>query len=129
AGNTRGVHGADLCLRPADSILADPRLFYPACLTNGNITSVTQLGNKPDSACRYQNYSDKLITLGVLNPVECCLFSVVLKTTPKPYEGSSFATPAASGMRMRTILLNPTSSLADSDWETNLKHTNTSKKI
>ena len=109
AGNTRGSHDpALLCKTPTDSVLKSPRLFYPACFrsaTSDNITSVTQL-NDLSTACFYQNFSDQFVSLGVHNrdPFKCCFMSVQFTNGIEYYEGTSFAAPIASGLRMRSIL-------------------------
>ena len=92
--------------------LTAARLFYPACFNKqfSNITSVTQVNNQnADASCFYQNYSNEYVNLGVQNKDNCCAFKVDFRQTqPQFYEGSSFATPVASGKRMLTLLSNST---------------------
>jgi hypothetical protein len=82
------------------------RLFYPACFNDSlhNVISVTGLKNMSQS-CVYQNYSHKYVSLGVLNPsatTTCCQFH--LSVLNLGFEGSSFATPVASGKVMGRLL-------------------------
>jgi hypothetical protein len=74
--------------------------------TLNNITTVTQLNNTGVGSCFYQNYSDSLVSLGVLNnnTIQCCYIGVRFKDTIKYYEGTSFVTPIASGKKMRELL-------------------------
>lgn len=108
AGNTPGNHNAtNICNSTFNNnLLSLNRKFYPACSVNefNNMTSVTQL-SKPDVACFYQNYSNEFITLGVYDKTNCCAVKVdFLSQIPNYYEGSSFATPIASGLKMGTLL-------------------------
>lgn len=93
--------------------LGGSRLFYPACFSAdlSNITSVTQMSNE-NLPCFYQNYSSHFIQLGVLIKTTCCAIAVGSKI----YEGSSFATPVASGLRMGTLLQAPDPNTADTNW-------------
>lgn len=108
AGNTSGAHTPANFCNPAfnNNELGDTLLFYPACFSVDlkNITSVTQL-SKIDEACFYQNYSNKFITLGVLNKNSCCEMPANFQGNAiGNYEGSSFATPVASGLKIGTII-------------------------
>ncbi|MEP6712666.1 MAG: S8 family serine peptidase [Ferruginibacter sp.] len=98
--------------------LSKTRLFFPACFPKqlGNITSVTQIKDA-DSSCFYQNFSNEYVSLGVLNKSNCCAFTVDFRQRQQQYyEGSSFATPVASGKRMATLLNNNTESGASNAW-------------
>ncbi|MBS1600967.1 MAG: S8/S53 family peptidase [Bacteroidetes bacterium] len=82
------------------------RLFYPACFSDvlPNVISVTGLKDLNNS-CIYQNYSGKYVSLGVPNSrgsQSCCQF--YLPSIGSIYEGSSFATPVASGKLMGQFL-------------------------
>lgn len=107
AGNVHGTRG-DLCSNidnGGNMLTRNSRLFYPACFTTdfNNITSVTQI-RKEDSACFYQNYSNQFISLGLYDTLNCCSMQVGVIKGTKFYEGSSFATPAAAGLRMSIML-------------------------
>ncbi|MEP7107309.1 MAG: S8/S53 family peptidase [Ferruginibacter sp.] len=119
AGNTPDNHTLDICTPNLNSneLKAPSRLFYPACFSPdfGNITSVTQI-NKKDFPCIYQNYSNIYINLGVHNQEYCCGISVgFINRRKRIYEGSSFATPVACGLKMETILAttNPNNRIAN----------------
>ncbi len=108
AGNTEGVHLDTSICTVADNHnqLAFGRLFYPACFSVdlNHFTTVTQINNGSDP-CFYQNYSDKYVSLGILDKNYCCAFYVgFAKANLTYYEGSSFVTPAASGLRMATMM-------------------------
>ncbi len=83
-------------------------LFYPACFNDElpNVISVTGLQDMNQS-CYFQHYSSKYVSLGVLNADTgsmrtCCQFA--LPPLGYIFEGSSFATPVASGKAMAKIL-------------------------
>lgn len=105
--------------------------FYPACFTSNfsNITSVTQI-RKENSPCFYQNYSNQFISLGLYDTLNCCSMQVGFLGTLNTnfYEGSSFATPAAAGLRMSTILQSDNVGAANILWN-NLILTDPTKKI
>ncbi len=106
--------------------LSKNRLFFPACfsVTYNNVTTVTQL-NWPDTACYYQNYSNTFVNLGVyLGKDTCCYLPVEFRKDNKEfYEGTSFATPVASGLRMVTFLNNTSRLAADAAWKEMIKTT------
>ncbi|MEO6720812.1 MAG: S8/S53 family peptidase [Ferruginibacter sp.] len=130
AGNTRDNHTVlQLCdTNPNGNFLGDTVFFYPACFTRNlsNITSVTQM-NKVNTPCYYQNFSNKFISLGIYDTANCCKFPVRFSGGTTFYEGSSFATPAASGLRMGT-LLSPPGSLTD-PWTDMMENTSTNVTI
>ncbi|HEV3222480.1 MAG TPA: S8 family serine peptidase [Puia sp.] len=120
AGNSPIIHETAKICKKLDNDLNDldrldikDSLFYPACFasTIDNVVSVTQLS--PDAPavfpnavpCYYQNYSPKYITVGALdkNPRNdvCCTFSIPFMS--RAIEGSSFATPAATGILMSQV--------------------------
>ncbi|MEO6228708.1 MAG: S8 family serine peptidase [Ferruginibacter sp.] len=120
AGNKEGAHNEKIICSSAaiDNLLAFPRLFYPACFSADfkYFTTVTQVFDRL-SACYYQNYSDKYVTLGIYDSNYCCSFYVgFIKPGLTFYEGSSFVTPAASGLRMGTILRGPTDLAGKTSW-------------
>ena len=121
AGNTTGSHNSsNLCNTGTNNnkLSLGGRLFYPACFTTefNNITSVTQL-NQPDEPCFYQNYSNQLISLGIYDKTNCCAIKVGFSTNTSQYfEGSSFATPVASGLKMMTILQTGSTAPSNSIW-------------
>ena len=122
AGNTTGTHNAsDLCIANSsdNNLLAVGKpMFYPACFTTDfhNIISVTQL-KKPTEPCYYQNYSNQLVSLGIINTTNCCAIQVGFAgISPNYYEGSSFATPVASGLKMMTILKGGNPAAANTIW-------------
>ncbi len=106
-----------------DNELGKFKFFFPACFTKEytNITTVTSL-NLSLKPCYYQNFSDRFVSLGVLNPLACCQYRVAFMD--KNYEGSSFATPAASGKMIDCIIRNNfVKSAIITDWNTNIiKH-------
>jgi subtilisin family serine protease len=101
AGNTAAPHNsANLC--PAslngDGLLSDARQFFPACYSeNGEpkqVVTVTGISSLT-TACFYQNYSNKFVSIGVLNrPTNCCFYNLPFLMG---IEGSSFATPIVAG--------------------------------
>jgi hypothetical protein len=120
AGNSPIIHEtAKICkkekndLNDLDRLDLKDSLFYPACFasTIDNVVSVTQLSPNtpvvfPNAVpCYYQNYSPKFITVGALdkNPVNnvCCTFSIPFLS--RAIEGSSFATPVATGILMSQV--------------------------
>ncbi|MBC7890086.1 MAG: S8/S53 family peptidase [Ferruginibacter sp.] len=106
AGNMPAPHiSSNFCLPNTSNQLNSARLFYPACFSKDydNVTSVTQMSN-PKTGCYYQNYSNEYIKLGVLDTSNCCAIKVDFQRISNYYEGSSFATPVASGLRMGTLL-------------------------
>ena len=121
AGNTPGTHNSsDLCDDGTinNKLAAGGRLFYPACFTTefDNLTSVTQLKH-PDEPCIYQNYSNQLISLGIYDKTNCCAFQVGFSTNqPQYFEGSSFATPVASGLKMMSIIKTGSTTASNSIW-------------
>ncbi|MEO7490050.1 MAG: S8/S53 family peptidase [Ferruginibacter sp.] len=132
AGNTPYPHKDSLLCSSAfaNNLLINNQLFYPACFSKSfnNLTSVTQI-RLPDSYCYYQYYSNDYITLGVLNNETCCSFKVNFRTSaPQFYEGSSFATPFASGLKMMTILNQSLPGLANINWN-NLLQTEVTKRV
>ncbi len=112
AGNARGKHAAPYCQHNNENLLPNPTLFYPACFSIDfkHLISVTQVSSNSQvsnekASCNFQNYSPEFITLGVFDKENCCVTPVgFLNNDIKYYEGSSFVTPIASGIKMRTIL-------------------------
>ena len=118
AGNTPGTHNpSDLCnansLKHNNILATGQNMFYPACFTTefNNMISVTQL-SQPNKPCYYQNYSNQLVSLGIIDTTNCCATQVSFNL----FEGSSFATPVASGLRMMTILKGRNAATANSIW-------------
>ncbi|MEO7048308.1 MAG: S8 family serine peptidase [Ferruginibacter sp.] len=108
AGNTQGHHNAaDICdnISNNNELVTGTRLFYPACFSGelNNLTVVTQLRSATEP-CFYQNYSNQFVSLGILNNSNCCAMRVGYINNQKYYEGSSFATPVASGLKMSSLL-------------------------
>src|SRR2546423_6494361 len=105
AGNLPGPHPSSAyCSHPGIGNELNPnRLFYPACFSDrmNHVISVTGLSD-PRTGCFFQNYSKQFVTLGVLNQTGCCKFYVPFLAAG--YEGSSFATPVATGMAMRLLI-------------------------
>ena len=106
AGNLPGNRARDEICRPGtDNLLTSSRMFYPACFSAAfnHVFAVTSLRDSHTS-CFYQNWSPEFVTLGVLQKNEnsdtCCRFAVPFAIA----EGTSFATPVASGMAMYKIL-------------------------
>jgi Subtilase family len=106
AGNTQEQHrdSAICSVNINNNLLTPGSLFYPAGFSKefDNITSVTQI-REPGASCYYQYFSNDYVSLGVLNSF-CCYFKVDFRTTDNYYEGSSFATPVASGLKMAIII-------------------------
>ena len=120
AGNTPDPHDdKQICSKNNNTnLLTGSTLFYPACFSNqfANITSVTQV-RVPDTSCYYQYYSPSYISLGVLNTKFCCSFEVDFRNNNvNYYEGSSFATPIASGTKMTTIINSSNTGLTNPIW-------------
>ncbi len=118
AGNTTDVHNAsDLCnpnsLHHNNMLAAGHTMFYPACFTTefNNMISVTQL-NQPNKPCYYQNYSNQLVSLGIIDTANCCATQVSFNL----FEGSSFVTPVASGLKMMAILKGRNAATANTIW-------------
>ena len=118
AGNTTGTHNPlDLCnansLKHNNILATGQNMFYPACFTTdfNNLTSVTQL-SQPTNPCYYQNYSNRLVSLGIIDKTNCCAMRVSFNL----YEGSSFVTPVASGLKMLTILRGGNTPTANTIW-------------
>lgn len=106
--------GEKLCDSPGvGNQLTTSRTFFPASWSPQlkHVLSITGL-KASDTSCYYQNYSNEVVSLGVLNisssqgQVEggCCGYKI--RFYNKYYEGSSFATPVACGMLMRYMLKN-----------------------
>jgi hypothetical protein len=94
---------------PASNYLSKTHEFLPACystdLTNVlGITGITNLGwpGKLEYGCRYQNYSEKYVSVGVVNRRRCCSYTAPSFTDV--YEGSSFATGVFSGYLVDNML-------------------------
>ncbi len=125
AGNLPQPHPAPICDNSASAnLLTDKHLFYPACFSYffSNVTSVTQLSSIV-APCKYQNYSNKYITLGIYDKANCCTVPVdYVKQGNEYYEGSSFATPIASGIKMSTIFKSASTAITNSVWESILKY-------
>jgi len=108
AGNLPLPHNNPLCSSPTPTgnNLSDVtgRLFYPACFSDNLHNVITITGLKDfNQSCIYQNYSEKYVSIGVLNQSpSCCSFS--LQSINLGFEGSSFATPFASGKVMGRLL-------------------------
>jgi len=102
---------------------ANNKFFYPACFTRefSNVTAVTSL-NSVLKPCYYQNYSTRFVSLGVFNPSMCCQYAAAFMS--RTYEGSSFATPVASGKMIDCMIRNNFVRTAIiSDWNNNIiKH-------
>jgi hypothetical protein len=111
AGNTPGPHERPNICRTdqndqndLDRLVTHDSLFYPACFAPiiPNLVSVTQLRrpSPPFSIrpCYYQNFSPNYITVGVMDKSArlCCTFDISF--LQYAIEGSSFATPAMSGI-------------------------------
>jgi len=87
--------------------LKDRHLFFPACMSDRlpNLVTVTGI-NRPGNAtkftpCRYQYYSQTYVNLGVLNNPNCCIYFAPFHAGA--VEGSSFATPIATGQIMQFL--------------------------
>ncbi|MEO6843700.1 MAG: S8/S53 family peptidase [Ginsengibacter sp.] len=123
AGNTAGAHNpSDLCNANSsgNNLLAVGKpMFYPGCFTTefNNMISVTQI-SRPNKPCNYQNYSNQLVSLGILDKKNCCAIKVDFADSNNSlYEGSSFATPVASGLKMMTILKGGNPATANTIWK------------
>lgn len=133
AGNTDEVHHQSNYCNTAfnNNKLTINRLVYPACfnIEFANLICVTSLNKNTISYCHYQNFSDKYVSLGVLNDRICCGFEV--KFMNRIYQGSSFATPVASGVMMDCIMRNGFDVGAiNNDWNANIvKRTTTGVTI
>jgi len=108
AGNASGPR-ENLCAAGVNpnNELKPGHLFFPACFSKeftGNVITVAGL-NEVLSPCYYQNYSKEYVSLGVKNQINCCFFNSLIGATN--IEGSSFATPVASG-RIGRLKLNET---------------------
>lgn len=106
AGNTDEIHdNTKYCSPGTNNNEIATELFYPACYskTMDDLISVTGLSN-PNTACFYQYYSNRYISLGIQNKSnpQCCIYRASFIN--KNYEGSSFATPVAAGIMTRNIL-------------------------
>ena len=131
AGNTPGNHTHELCEHNNSNLLTGSNSFYPACFSKdfNNITSVTQI-SKEDSACYYQNYSNQFINLGVQDTSNCCATLVgFMNSDMRYFEGSSFATPVASGLRMGTILGTMSPTDANTKWNAIIKTDTKSNQV
>lgn len=89
--------------------LKERHLFFPACFSDRmkNVVTVTGL-NKTDSGirpCQYQYYSNAYVNLGVLNTNDCCVY--YLPFLGSAVEGTSFATPVATGAVMQLFMRPP----------------------
>ena len=77
--------------------LTSSRLFYPACYSTDfpeNVVTVAGLNTRL-GPCYYQNYSNRYVTIGVMNTKSCCFFNSLVDQFG--VEGSSYAAPVASG--------------------------------
>ena len=98
AGNVDGVR-TELCSTTLDvgHELTSGRQFFPACYSReypANVITVAGL-NTALGPCYYQNYSNTYVTLGIMNTQNCCFFNSLIQQSS--VEGSSFATPVATG--------------------------------
>jgi len=123
AGNIPVEHiPGSLCNTPnSGNELNESRTFHPGSfsLNFPNVISVTTL-HEGNTACFYQNYSSTYVNVGVVNSKpSCCKFPVSFSPTAG-YEGSSFATPFASGQIMACLMQSPgaTISSCKSQWST-----------
>jgi Subtilase family len=120
AGNSPVIHQTkNICdknindLNDLERLESKDSLFYPACFasTVDNVVSVTQVSPKAPNSfpnvvpCYYQNFSSRYITVGAfdknLTNNVCCTFSIPFLSPS--VEGSSFATPAATGFLMTNV--------------------------
>jgi hypothetical protein len=104
AGNTSGPHGGPLCGHGTSNKLGGTKFFYPACFSKNlsNVITVTSISNH-STDCKFQNFSPKFVSIGVLNTKKsCCKFSVPFLEAE--YEGTSFATPIVTGMMMTKLI-------------------------
>jgi hypothetical protein len=123
AGNIPGDHlSGSLCMNAhPENELNGHRTFHPGSfsLEFPNVICVTTL-REENSACFYQNFSSTYVTVGVLNNrSNCCIFPVSFSSI-RYYEGSSFATPFASGNIMACLMQTPgaTISSCKGQWST-----------
>lgn len=113
AGNADSSHVLPLCrdnINTANELVSPSRMFYPAVLANDQehymIMSVTG-ESEAGMPCYFQNYSQEYVTLGVVNrPANgsCCFFLLPFIGQGRGLEGSSFATPVASGRLAAKVL-------------------------
>jgi hypothetical protein len=74
-----------------------PNLFYPACFSKDMPYVITVTGLNKDVTtgplpCYYQDYSPKFVSVGVINSLTCCTFTMGSTAV----EGSSFEAPVIS---------------------------------
>jgi len=102
AGNDPRDHTPNVCGVTIDghNLLRPGNMFFPACQSVDPqycIISVTGLSN-PALPCRYQNFSSRYVSVGVVNKSNsCCGFSLPFINSGYMLDGSSFATPVISG--------------------------------
>ncbi|CAN5570691.1 hypothetical protein BH11BAC3_BH11BAC3_32990 [soil metagenome] len=123
AGNSPEPHNNNFCDHNPSNLLTKNHEFYPACFSPmyNNITTVTQISTK-DSSCNYQYYSDIFVNVGIYDSLNCCTTPVRFQADSlRFYEGTSFATPAASGMRMSTLLNTADVAAANQSWNMQMK--------
>jgi hypothetical protein len=102
AGNDPRDHTPAVCGVAIDghNLLRPGNMFFPACQSVDPqycIISVTGLSN-PILPCRYQNFSSRYVSVGVVNKSNsCCGFSLPFINSGYVLDGSSFATPVISG--------------------------------
>jgi hypothetical protein len=103
AGNIPGGRLQNqICLQaPPGNALSPSRMFYPACfsLEFNHVLAITGLKDT-HSSCYYQNYSSTYVSLGVKPDAVCCHFGLPFAMG----EGTSFATPVATGTSLGFIL-------------------------
>lgn len=126
AGNTPHPHSAPVCtIASSNNQLGNNRMFYPACFSYffNNLTTVTQLNSLSDP-CIYQNYSGRYVTLGILDANNCCSVPVefMFPGNKDYYEGSSFVTPIASGLKMSTIFQTGNTGISNAAWTSLIKY-------
>jgi len=109
AGNDPRDHTPSVCgvAIDAHNLLRPGNMFFPACQSIDPqycIISVTGLSN-PILPCRYQNFSSRYVSVGVVNKSNsCCGFSLPFINSSYVLDGSSFATPVISGQLGYKIL-------------------------
>jgi hypothetical protein len=109
AGNDPRGHTPNVCGVAIDghNLLRPGNMFFPACQSVDPqycIISVTGLSN-PVLPCRYQNFSSRYVSIGVVNKSNsCCGFSLPFINNSYVLDGSSFATPVISGQLGYRIL-------------------------
>ena len=109
AGNDPRAHTPSVCGVTIDghNLLRPGNLFYPASQSIDSgycIISVTGLSSSV-LPCRYQNFSSRYVSIGVVNKVNsCCGFSLPFIDSSYVLDGSSFATPVISGQLGYRIL-------------------------